>query len=227
LVSYAHTRATIIGRNEKRMRAVAASLTSGGGGPKLDAVPVFLRIPMLLHLECLQCGKAKMTLLVYQGPDGPDVALFPQQRGAGSPKTPADVAYYLDQARRAASVGARSAAAAMYRSAVELMLYGLGYKQRMLGPKLEALKKDKATGTASVKALRFDDDFGDIARMLGNGAIHAGKAAATKQQGLDVDVVAALEETIDSVLWRLYDEPARDSEHRKKLRRAARKLKGK
>ena len=83
------------------------------------------------------------TALVYQGPAGPDLVVLPSQPGGlRTQHTPESVAFYLDQAQRAESVGARSGAAAMYRGALEHLLFEQGYRQAMLGPKLERLERD-------------------------------------------------------------------------------------
>lgn len=209
-----------IGENEKLKRQASVSGGPVQLKPAIDKHP----LPLRLRLECLRCGKARPVLVAYRGPDGPEVIILHEHRGAGSPETPNDVAYYLDQARRASGAGAHSAAASMYRAAVEMMLFGFGYKQRMLGPKLDALRKDRIAGTAKPSAILFDDEFADLARQLGNGAIHANKGAAKRQRALDADVVAAVESVINGVLRRVYDEPAADKLNRKKIREAAKRL---
>jgi hypothetical protein len=76
-----------------------------------------------LLFKCLQCG-TESTALLFEGPNGYELAVFPKVHGGlSTPHTPQPVAYYLDQAKRAQSVGANSAAVAMYRSALEHLLY--------------------------------------------------------------------------------------------------------
>jgi hypothetical protein len=69
--------------------------------------------------------------------------------GLATPHTPKLDAYYLAQAKRAQSVGANSAVVAMYRSALEHLLYEQGYEDRMVGPKITALLRDIEAGTVS------------------------------------------------------------------------------
>ena len=98
--------------------------------------------PALFSMVCLQCG-TQHTALVHLGPDGYELAIFSAERGGFStPSTPSNVSYYLDQAHRAESVGATSAAAGMYRSALEMLLYEQGYKNGMLGQKIKDLLAD-------------------------------------------------------------------------------------
>lgn len=79
--------------------------------------------PSLFLGVCVQCD-AKYTFLVHLGPDGPDLVVIPFARGGlATPHTPPGVGYYLDQAQRAESVGARSAAIAMYRGRAWLPIH--------------------------------------------------------------------------------------------------------
>src|SRR5664280_3689902 len=85
--------------------------------------------PGLFAMTCVQC-QLRHTVLVHSGPDGPEIAIFsPERGGFSTPNTPENVRYYLDQAHRAESVGAPSAAVAMYRSAVEMLLFEQGYEE--------------------------------------------------------------------------------------------------
>src|SRR5665213_3516150 len=84
--------------------------------------------PSLFKLTCVEC-KTSFTSMVYQGPKGPDVVfLCSHTAGLTTPNTPPAVAYYLDQAYRSESVGARSAAVAMFRGALDHLLFEQGYK---------------------------------------------------------------------------------------------------
>jgi hypothetical protein len=82
--------------------------------------------PVLLELKCCDCHTIAHALL-HDGPSGEDVVIvWPTTAGLRTPHTPKAVAYYLDQAARAESVSARSAATAMYRAAVEQLLHEQG-----------------------------------------------------------------------------------------------------
>jgi hypothetical protein len=103
------------------------------------------------HFGPTESGQRSSTsaALVYNGPQGPALAVLPDHDGGPStPHTPKGVAYYLDQAHRATSVGANSAAIAMFRAALEFTLYGPGFTARMLGPKIAELDH-KADSVAS------------------------------------------------------------------------------
>ena len=90
-------------------------------------------IPSLYQFVCLQC-KAEFVSLIHAAPDGPRLAFFSSYgSGIRTPNTPAGVAFYLDQAYRARAVGANSAAIAMYRGALEQLLFEQGFRKSMLG----------------------------------------------------------------------------------------------
>lgn len=76
--------------------------------------------PSLYSYSCLQCD-ISFTAVIYCAPEGkPALAIFPLvPGGVSTPHTPEAVGYYLDQAFKSHSVGANSAATAMYRAALE------------------------------------------------------------------------------------------------------------
>jgi hypothetical protein len=63
--------------------------------------------PALLIAECLQC-QAEFTVVIFHRQGGePGIAVLPGSHGGlGTPHTPPQVTYYLDQAQLAQSVGA-------------------------------------------------------------------------------------------------------------------------
>jgi hypothetical protein len=83
-------------------------------------------------------------VLVHEGPNGIEIVAIPSAYGGVStPNTPAAVAYYLDQAERSQAVGALSAAVAMYRAALEQLLFDQGYRDGMLAQKITKLIADE------------------------------------------------------------------------------------
>jgi hypothetical protein len=97
--------------------------------------------PAIVHGVCLQ-DDTGFTFVLFKGPEAFELVVLPDKRGGlATPYTPASVAYYLDQAQRAQSAGAVSAAIAMYRSGLESVLHEQGFTARMLGPKINELEK--------------------------------------------------------------------------------------
>ena len=95
----------------------------------------------LWMLTCRQCH-AVFTLLQLQSPNGASIVCLPSTHGGiSTPHAPPAVTYYLDQAHRAQCLSARSAAVAMYRAALEQLLFDQGFTRGMLNQKIEDLEK--------------------------------------------------------------------------------------
>ena len=140
------------------------------------------KLPFLGLLGCRQCHE-RIIVLAYVGPSGVEVVALPSSYGGlSTPLTPAPVAYYLDQAQRAQSIGALSAAVAMYRAALEQLLFEQGYRDGMLKAKIDALVAD----TDPPKWVRdLDPEYLTVIKDLGNAAIHPNDGDITKQRALD------------------------------------------
>jgi hypothetical protein len=182
-------------------------------------------IPSLYNLACVQCD-AKFTALLYPGPSGPDLAMFPGVLGGiSTPHTPEGVAFYLDQAYRAESVGARSAAMAMYRGALEHLLFQQGYKTGMLKAKIDQLLKDIRDETAPKWAFGVETDFLDVLKKLGDGAVHPNDGDVKRQEALDIDLLADVKKTFLLLLFVIYEVEHKKSETLANLRAKAQILK--
>jgi hypothetical protein len=164
--------------------------------------------PWLLKYTCVQC-QTMFTVLVYQGyDDKPHIIILPKAPGGVStPHAPRGVSFYLDQAYKAQSIGANSAAVAMYRGALEHLLFEQGYQTGMLGAKLKSLENDIRAGTAKQWALDLDTEYLTIIQSLGNGAIHPNDGDVTRQSVLDNELLSLLGETFQMLLWLIYEVP--------------------
>jgi Domain of unknown function (DUF4145) len=170
--------------------------------------------PAVFLGECLQ-DHTRFTFVLFQGPDDYELAVFPSKRGGlATPNTPDGVSYYLDQAQRCQSTAANSAAVSMYRAALEHLLHEQGYTVRMLGPKIEALKKAIVDGSAPAWAIGLDEHFLNVISRLGNAAIHPGDGDVTRQQALDRALLAAIEVTFAEILHVAYE---RENEEQDRL----------
>jgi hypothetical protein len=163
--------------------------------------------PSLLLFVCLQC-ETKFIAVLYPGPDGPALAVLPSCRGGlTTPRTPPGVAFYLDQAHKAESVGAYSAAVAMFRGALEHLLFEQGHKTGMLNAKLTKLEADVQSRSAPKWALELDTAFLQVLKDLGNGSIHPNDGDVTKQAALDGDLLVRVKEVFLYLLFLVYEAP--------------------
>ena len=180
--------------------------------------PTFLRVPglkehgwagpgLLVLLHCVQCD-ATFTAVTFNGIQGEELAIFPSVPGGlSTPNTPPGVSYYLDQASRAQSVGARSAAVAMYRAALEHLLHDQGYTKGMLHQKITALENDVQSGQGPAWARTLDPAYLVAIKELGNASIHTNDGDITVQAELDNHVLELMSETFAELLHTTYEEP--------------------
>jgi len=163
--------------------------------------------PILAMLACVQCD-TNFTAVLYQGPEGKSLAVLPSTYGGlTTPHTPIGVAYYLDQAQRAKAVGVHSAAVAMFRGALEHLLFEQGFQKGMCGTKLSDLEAAVKAGTAPKWALELDAEFLQVMKKLGDGAIHPGDGNVENQKVLDSGLLAQLTHTFQMLLFSIYELP--------------------
>jgi DNA-directed RNA polymerase subunit RPC12/RpoP len=181
--------------------------------------------PALFLYECNQCS-TKFTAVVYSGPAGDELAVFPSVLGGLSTKnTPKSVAYYLDQSARSQAAGARSAAIAMYRSALEHVLEEQGYKQRMCGPKIKALQDDLNASKAPKWAQDIDHEVLKILSQLGNGVLHTNDGDITLQENATPELLEQIALAFEELLEYVYERPAAAEARKLSLQQAASKMK--
>jgi Domain of unknown function (DUF4145) len=169
--------------------------------------------PAVITGKCLQ-DDTMFTFVIFEGPTGFELAVFPNRRGGlSTSNTPQNVAYYLDQAQRSQSSGAVTAAIAMYRSALESILFEQGFAVRMLGPKIAALEAQINAGSAPRWARDLDSDFLRVLKDLGNAAVHFDGRDVQRQdrefRGLLTEVTITFSELLEAIYEREHKEMAR------------------
>jgi len=163
--------------------------------------------PTLATLHCVQCDTL-FTAVLYQSPEGKGLAILPSTYGGlTTPHTPVGVAYYLDQAQRSQSVGANSAAVAMFRAALDHLLFEQGFKKGMCGQKLAELEGAVKAGTAPKWANELDAEFLTVMKQLGDGAIHPNDGNVADQSKLDNELLAKITHTFQMLLFLIYELP--------------------
>lgn len=178
-------------------------------------------LPSMFRAICLQCESEALVLL-YNGLEGVELAvLHNTYSGCVTPNSPKEVKYYIDQAYRARSVGAISAAMAMYRSALEWLLYEQGYQKGMLGQKINDLEAAIKSKTAPKWAMELGTEFLKAIKDIGNGAIHTNGGDITKQANLDKELVELVDVVFAELLDKIYEQPLRSSANLAKLKAKA------
>lgn len=196
-------------------------------GPPAPVDPGIVRAlaPSLFVLRCSQCD-SEFTLMIYVGDTEPRLAIFPSvEGGISTPNTPDGVRYYLDQAARAHGVGANSAAIAMFRAALDFLLFQQNYRVRMLGPKLQKLEIDIASKTAPKWALDLETEFLTVIKDLGNSSIHPEDDDISKQSAIDTLLYVRVAQTFQELLDLVYEVPVRKAKRLSDLRSKSAALK--
>lgn len=169
-------------------------------------------LPSLFQFWCVQCN-SPFTAVGYQGPNGHSLAVFPSSYGGlRTPNTPPGVAYYLDQASRSRSVGALSAAMAMYRGALEHLLFEQGFEKGLCGNKIAALESKIADNSAPQWAGDLDVEVLKALKDLANGALHPNNGDIEKQKALDANLILQVEAVFGVLLFLVYDAPKKKQE---------------
>ena len=177
-------------------------------------------MPAVFTLSCGECD-TEYTAVLYEQGDEPSLVVLPSDgRGIATTHTPPGVSYYLNQASRAHSVGANSAAITMFRSAVEWILEDQEYTEPMLGPKLRDLEKSISDKKAPLWVSQLHPDALKVLKDLGNTATHTNGGDLSKQDAIDADLYRAAEGSLLEILDIVYERPARSASHVAMMQRA-------
>lgn len=213
----------LIERLSSRPSVGLGPVRSRGSGPRQWTLEDLVRedAPLVFRYHCLRCD-ATFTAIVYEQSGEPNLVVLPAVSGGiRTPHTPDGVAYYLDQAQRARSVGAHSAAAAMYRAALEQLLFEQGSKERTLSRRIDALEKSREAPDAPKWVRDLDSRFMKVLKDLGNAAIHPNDGDVTRQAAFDQECLNDISETFLELLSLVYE---REHETRERLGRLGKKV---
>lgn len=167
---------------------------------------------------CRQCHNE--TFLIRHTVDGEPTLTFVYSTSLqyDTSCVPDGINYYMGQAFKSKSVGAYSAAMAMYRSALEFLLYESEFKESRLVDKIKSFEK-----TPPAWATSLSSQFMDIIRELGNDSVHPNGGSISEQEKFDFEMLEAVEETLNELIERAYILPQREKERLSVLSKASRK----
>jgi hypothetical protein len=178
--------------------------------------------PAIYSAVCLQCDHIYL-IVVHPGPNGVEIAALPSSYGGlATPRTPKAVAYYLDQANRARSVGALSAAAAMYRAALDQLLFHEGFQNGTLGVKLRDLE---AASPPPPWYSDLDPAYLTVINLIGSGAIHPNDGNVDRQKVIDRKITEAVDALFTEILDLIYERPGKKKERLSRAQQVAEHLK--
>ena len=179
---------------------------------------VLRKDPWLLQATCKQC-EHKSFFLIYYSFEGIElIIIHDTYSGIITPNTPNSVKYYLDQAYRARSFSANSAAAVMYRSALECLLFEQGFKNGMLKDKINQLEKSISNNSAPNWAKNLNIEYLKAIKNIGNGAIHTNGGDIDKQKEIDKALVELIDIIFMELLDIIYEQAIRSNNNLNKLK---------
>jgi len=182
--------------------------------------------PALFSLECRECAALALLVIAERTTGVQAIVLHELVGGISSPHSPDSVRYFLDQAHRSRTMGALSAALAMYRAALEHLLLDQGFEQRMLGPKIQALEAAVGGGTAPPWARDLDPAYLTLIKDLGNASLHSNEGSVKSHEELDTSLVWQVDGLFLEILDAAYERPARSRTRLEEGQRRARELQG-
>lgn len=174
-------------------------------------------------LICRQCGGTTTAVLYPIVGDDFGLALLHDKFGDAPANSPLGLAYYLDQARRSEAAGARSAAIAMYRSALDHVLHDQGFTSGTVAEKIAALEDHRDRGPGAPAWLDdLDADFLAVIKELAAASTDPDVVPVPARVAADRDLVRVMEATFAALLDLVYLRDARQKEYLARLQ-AARK----
>lgn len=158
-------------------------------------------------------------MVLYEGSERLKLAILKNAYGGSvTENTPKKVKYYLDQAYRSRMLSALSAAMAMYRSALEWILYEQGYKNGMLGAKISKLGEDISNNIAPKWANDMSVELLTAIKNIGNGVMHTNDGHISKQQQIDDSLIELVDVVFAELLDVIYEQPIRRSKKCSKIK---------
>lgn len=164
-------------------------------------------LPALFEWTCTTCD-GKILVLLYDGPNGHTLMTIPSSYGAmATPRTPQSVAYYLDQAHRCKCVSAFSAAVAMFRTALDHLLFEQGFRENTLAEKIHAMRTELRDGNLAIWAHDVDAKFLEVAQYLGERSALPVDAEFAEKATLDERSCLLIQATFAYLLFVTYELP--------------------
>ena len=116
-------------------------------------------LPLVYELECLQCKSKACLIIQKMNNEVKEIILYEKNGGCASKNSPEGVKYYLNEAKLSKQIGANSASMAMYRAALDFLLYEQGYTKGMLGKKIGKIEKDRENNCGPKWVMEIEPQF--------------------------------------------------------------------
>ncbi len=169
--------------------------------------------PVIISHTCRQCDSE--TIVICHKIDGKETLSFvySTKLGYSSSYVVDSVNYYMGQAFMSKTSGAYSASMAMYRAALECLLFDQGFKNGMLSNKIKEFEDKRPEWSRGL-----DNEFMGIIKDLGNDSIHPNKGNIDVQKKFDEESLSDVELTLIQLIERAYVQPAKEMERLNRIR---------
>jgi hypothetical protein len=176
--------------------------------------------PSLWICNCKQCDALHIVIIYPSNNESSLLILSEFGNGVATENTPKQVAYYVEQAYKCESIGANSACVAMYRAALENLLFEQGFKMKLLQPKIDALDKAISEKNAPGWAYKINPEVLKYMKELGNDSIHPNNGDIDKQKIIDDQLIMSITYFMSILVDFVYEQPSRERQVAEALRGA-------
>jgi len=166
-------------------------------------------LPLVYELECLQCKSKACLIIQKMNNEVKDIILYEKNGGCASKNSPDGVKYYLNEAKLSKQIGAKSASMAMYRAALDFLLYEQGYTQGMLGNKIKKIEEDREKNCGKKWVMEIEHQFLEVIKDIGNSSIHPNDGDIKKQEEIDENLLNLVDFVFSELLEKIYEQPIR------------------
>lgn len=170
-------------------------------------------LPLVYELECLQCKSRACLVIQKMNNEIKDIILYETYGGCSSKNSPDGVKYYLNEAKLSKQIGAKSASMAMYRAALDFLLYEQGYTQGMLGNKIKKLEEDRNNNCGQKWVMEIEPQFLEVIKDIGNSSIHPNDGNIKCQEVIDENLLNIVDIVFSELLDKIYEQPIRSKKN--------------
>jgi hypothetical protein len=181
----------------------------------------------LFSIVCANCHHAGRMLIQKISGQISGLVFFDEYNSIATENTPEEVKYYLEQAQACHSVKAFSATFAMYRTALDAILFGQGYSTGMVGEKIKALEKDIKNETAPPWSKFIGIEFLKVIKNLGNSSLHISAEDISSEKNIETADIKEVELAMGKMLFEIYEKNKEEEASLSRLNQLANRKKGK
>lgn len=165
----------------------------------------------LYQLSCTTCtGKGHLLVHVIAGQQA-SLIFFYKGSSIASKHSPDSVRYFLEQASSCNQIKAYSATLAMYRAALDAVLFDQGFKKGMVGEKIGVLEKQIQNKSAPHWAGNINLDFLRVIKDLANSSLHISKDDLTEEKKISAVDISLVEKAFAKLLYEVYERQAEEN----------------